>query len=164
MPGECGINDANQKRLNLRWQLLSGKSKHAPYAQHGDDWLKKNWPAALDAHFVCPVPGESVALADVLHMLNVKEPQMTCPGSKKQVKEPRQLSEAELLVIREWYAKKDKQLEDARGQSYVAQRNLSAQAKLYHEASSANHKETQALLRVQAASQNSKLDRLLALN
>ena len=80
------------------------------------------------------------------------------------MKEPRQLSEAELLVIREWYAKKDKQLEDARGQSYVAQRNLSAQAKLYHEASSANHKETQALLRAQAASQNSKLDRLLALN
>ena len=120
--------------------------------------------SALDAHFDCPVPGESVALADVLHMLNVKQPQMTCPGSKKQVKEPRQLSEAELLVIREWYAKKDKELEDARGQSYVAQRNLSAQAKLYHEASSTNHKETQALLRAQAASQNSKLDRLLALN
>ena len=88
MPGECGINDANQKRLNLRWQLLSGKSKHAPYAQHGDDWLKKNWPAALDAHFDCPVPGGSVALADVLHMLSVKQPQMTCPGSKTPVKEP----------------------------------------------------------------------------
>ena len=67
---------------------------------------------------------------------------MTCPGSKKQVEEPRQLSEAELLVIREWYAKKDKELEDARGQSYVAQRNLSTQAKMYHEASSANHKQT----------------------
>ena len=162
MPGDCGINDANQKRLNLRWQLLSGESKHAPHDRHGEDWLKKNWPAALDAHFACPVPGESVALADVLHMLIVKQPQMTCPGSKKEVKEPRKLSEAELLVIREWYDRKDKQLEEARGQSYVAQRNLSAQARVYHEASSANHKETQALLRAQAASQDSKLDRLLA--
>ena len=27
MPGECGINGANQKRINLRWQLLSGKAR-----------------------------------------------------------------------------------------------------------------------------------------
>ena len=40
------------------------------------------------------------------------------------------------------YNAKDKELEESRGQPYVAQRNLSAQAKAYHEENLSEHKET----------------------
>ena len=43
------------------------------------------------------------------------------PDSKKPVKQSRQLLEAEFLFLRKWYARMDKQLEDAIDQSYVAQ-------------------------------------------
>ena len=63
-----GLNDANQKRLNLRPQLDSGKSRHTGEPLGGGQ-LKKNWPELLDAHYQCVVPGLSACLQDALRMI-----------------------------------------------------------------------------------------------
>ena len=41
-------------------------------------------------------------------------------------KEGRTLSELEVHVIKEWYDKKDKELEETRGEAYITERNLVA--------------------------------------
>ena len=126
------LNEANQKRANLRPQLLSGKSKNHPFKEFSQDWLRQKWPELLDAHFACPTPGESVALQDTLHMINTGEVKIICSGSQKEFEKPRAIAEAERLIIKDWYDKKDRELETTRGDCYVAQRNLSAQAATYH--------------------------------
>ena len=56
-----GLNNANQKRLNLRPQLESGESRKTGN-QHGEAWLNKSWLELLDAHYECDVPGPAVRL------------------------------------------------------------------------------------------------------
>ena len=63
-----GLNNANQKRLNLRPQLESGESRKTGN-RHGEAWLKKNCPELLDAHYECEIPGLAVCLQDSLHMI-----------------------------------------------------------------------------------------------
>ncbi len=118
------MNDASRKRHKLRPQLLSGKSKNTHWGGGeplGQDWLKQKWPECLDAHFACRKPEESAVLGDVFDMMKTGKAQITCPGSKKEEEEePRTLSEGEILVVKEWYDKKDKDLEESRGQYYFA--------------------------------------------
>ena len=92
------------------------------------------------------------ALQDALHMIT--EPhsvQITCPGTKKKEEdehkegdehEPRTLSELEVQVIKEWYDKKDKELEETRGEAYITERNLSTAARQYHNDSMNAHAKT----------------------
>ena len=44
-----------------------------------------------------------------------------------------------MYVIREWYDKKDKDLNDTRGEAYITERNLSAAARQYHEDNLTEH-------------------------
>ena len=110
-----GLNDANQKRLNLRPQLESGNSR-ATGKSLGDAWLKEKWPELLDAHYQCPVPGPPACLQDALHMITTGKVRITCPGAKEEKgKEPRTLSELEVRVIKQWYDAKDQYLVEERG-------------------------------------------------
>jgi hypothetical protein len=162
-----GLNDANQKRLNLRPQLESGKSRHthSVYLRKrchsgeplGEGLLKKNWPELLDAHYQCEVPGPSACLQDALHMITTGKVRITCPGAKKEEgKEPRTLSELEVHVVKQWYDAKDKQLVVERGELYVTERNLSSAACAYHEENQEAHATTQHKL----DDQSKKLDLL----
>ena len=146
-----GHSNANTKRQNLRPQLESGKSKNNGKPL-GDAWLKEKWPELLDAHYQCRIPGPSACLQDALNMIT--EPhsvQITCPGTKKKEEdehkegdehEPRTLSELEVQVIKEWYDKKDKELEETRGEAYITERNLSTAARQYHNDSMNAHAKT----------------------
>ena len=147
MPGDHHALD--QLRTNLRPQLEKGQTTRG--GPLGDDWLKKNWPKFLDAHYECRIPGPSVCLQDALKMIT--EPhsvQITCPGAKKKEDEhkegdehkPRTLSELEVQVIEEWYNKKDRELEETRGEAYITERNLSAAARQYHNDSMNAHAKT----------------------
>ena len=70
----------NQKRLNLRPQLESGKSKNTRRS-FDDSWLKQNWPELLHAHYQCQVPGPSACLQDALHMITTGKVRITCLGA-----------------------------------------------------------------------------------
>ena len=128
--------DYSKKRNNLRPQLVKGETtKGGPL---GDDWLREKWPELLDAHFICKEPGEAVCLADVLTMLATGKVNITKtyrgnsqPANAGQ--DGRDLTELEKHLIVQWYDAKDKELQQSRGDPYVAQRNLSAQACVYHE-------------------------------
>ena len=78
-----------------------------------------------------------MCLQDALHMITTGKVLITCPGAKKRKEdeqqeeddeEPRTLEEYEKHVIKEWYDKKDKELEETRGQAYITERNLSSAA------------------------------------
>ena len=138
------MHDATVKRQNLRPQLQQGKTtKGGPLR---DDWLKKNWPKLLDAHYQCAVPGPSACLQDALHMITTGKFCITCPGAKgkkeEDAEEPRTLSKLDLHLVREWYDKKDKELEKTRGEAYITERNLSAAARQYHNDSMDAHAKT----------------------
>ena len=110
-----GLDDANQKRLHLRLQVESGKSRNTGRPLEAN-LLKKNWPELLDAHYQCPVPGPSACLQDALHMITTGKVRITCPGAKKEKgKKPRTLSELEVRVIQQWYDAKDQKLVEERG-------------------------------------------------
>ena len=103
-------NSANIKHMNLRPQVLSGKSKNTgrPF---DDAWLKEKWPELLDAHYQCLVPGQSACLQDALRMITTGKVFITCLGAKKEKEqEPRTLSQLEVQVIKEWYDAKDQKL------------------------------------------------------
>ena len=78
MPGEMHV--ANRKRVNLRPQLESGKSRRTGEALE-EGLLKKNWPELLDAHYLCVVPGPSACLQDALHMITTGKVRITCLGA-----------------------------------------------------------------------------------
>ena len=146
------MHAASQKRNKLRPQLISGKNINYPDRDVSVEWLKEKWPRLLDAHYQCRIPGPSACLQDALHMIT--EPhsvQITCPCAKKKEEdernegdehEPRILSELEVHVIKEWYDKKDKELEKTRGEAYITERNLSAAARQYHNDSMNAHAKT----------------------
>ena len=128
--------DYSKKRNNLRPQLVKGETTKGGLL--GDDWLRKKWPELLDAHFICKEPGEAVCLADVLTMLATGKVNITKtyrgnsqPANAGQ--DGRDLTELEKHLIVQWYDAKDKELQQSRGDPYVAQRNLSAQASASHE-------------------------------
>ena len=104
-----GDNPTNTKRRNLRPQLESGQSKNTGRLLD-DSWLKENWSAFLDVHYVCQVPGPWACLQDALHMITTGKVRITCPGAQKEKEqEPRTLSELAVQVIKEWYDAKDRQ-------------------------------------------------------
>ena len=110
-----GLNDANQKRLHLRPQLESGKSRNTGEPL-GEGQLKKNWRELLDSHYQCVRPGPSVCLQDALHMITTFKVRITCSGAKQEKgKQPRTLSELEVRVIKQWYDAKDQKLVEERG-------------------------------------------------
>ena len=108
------MHDATVKRRDLRVQIE--KVRTTKGAQPAVDWLKKNWPELLDAHYLCVVPGPSACLQDALHMITTGKVRITCPGAKKEEgKEARTLSKLEVHVIKEWYDAKDQKLVEERG-------------------------------------------------
>ena len=120
------MNATNRLRMTLRPQLEKGMTRKG--GDLSDDWLKEKWPKLLDAHYQCAVPGPSACLQDALHMITTGKFCITCPGAKgkkeEDVEEPRILSELEVHVIKEWYDKKDKELEKTRGKAYITERNF----------------------------------------
>ena len=100
---------ARLSRKNLRPQLLSGKSRGKGGCPPGEGWLKVTWTELLNALFSCKELGE---LQDALSM--------TFPGKPKSAerdeeKESRTLSALEVQVIKKWYSKNVKELENTRG-------------------------------------------------
>ena len=118
MPGDH--HALEQLRYTLRPQLDKGQTRRG--GPLGDDWLKQKWPLLLDAHYQCVVPGPSACLQDALHMITTGKFRITCPGAKRKkeedVEEPRTLSKLDVHLVREWYDKKDKELEETRGVSH----------------------------------------------
>ena len=116
-----GVNELANLRRTLRPQFERGQTTRG--GPLGDDWLKEKWPQVLDAHYQCAVPGPSACLQDALHMITTGKFCITCPGAKgkkeEDVEEPRTLSELDLHLVREWYDKKDKELEETRGEAYI---------------------------------------------
>ena len=103
---------ARLSRKNLRPQLLSGKSQGRGGCPLGEGWLKEKWPELLDAHFRCKEPGEAACLQDALSMTFSGKPKS---AEKDEEKESRTLSALKVQVIKEWYDKKVKDLENTRG-------------------------------------------------
>ena len=110
----CRMNAKQALRCNMRPQLEKGKTTKG--ADPSGNWLKEKWPALLDAHFTCDIPGPSACLQDALHMIATGKVRITCPGRKKRKKdeqqeeddeEPRALSELEVQVIKEWYIQRE---------------------------------------------------------
>jgi len=148
----------SDKRLNLRPELISGKSRNTGKPL-GEEPLKQKWPELLDAHYQCEVPGPSACLQDALHMITTGKVRITCPGAKaKEGEEPRTLSELEVHVIKQWYDAKDQKLVEERGELYVTERNLSSAARAYHEENQEAHATTHHKL----DDQSKKLDQLQA--
>ena len=143
MTGESGANKNNQKRKDLRPQIASNKSRNTGKPL-GDTWLKNNWPQLLEAHYECVHPGALVCLQDALHMIATGKFCISSGERSKEedTREPRTLSGSELHAIRIWYDEKDKQLTDAKGDTYVTERNLSAVARQYHEDNVTCHNKT----------------------
>ena len=140
---------ARDKRKNLRPQLLSGKSRGKGGCPLGEGWLKEERTELLNAHFSCKEPGEAACLQDALSMTSSGKAQVTISArghaksaEEDEEKEGRTLSELEVHVIKEWYDKKDKELEETRGEAYITERNLSAAARQYHNDSMNAHAKT----------------------
>ena len=139
MPG--AMRDRTTKRNNLRPQLEKGKTTKG--ADPSDDWLKDKWHQLLDAHYECDHPGSATCLEDALLMITAGAVQITCLGAKKKDRdEPRNLSELEKHVIKQWYDRKDKELVGERGESYINERSLSVLASTYHAQNKLAHQDT----------------------